>query len=192
MRVGRTSATAKKPTDAVSASVSVPSDALGVTIGIPSLTLLLPGQVLILAQETLSRHRQQSPQSCTSGRSLLRRSTLHHNRTPAIRLSCNHWCTKDFPCPSAVQTPSVHTKKAQLCCSMLSRSAPCCNSLRFLLMSFDDSTRGLVVFTFSLLPPSQVWSVHCRLGSNCESFFDSCSVGIDSPCGGGAVLSLST
>ena len=89
--------------------------------------------------------------------------------------------------PSPVQTPSVHTKRPQLCCSMLSRSAPCRNSLCFLLMSFDDSTRGLVVFTFSLLPPSQVWSVHCRLGSNCESFFDSCSVGIDSSCTGGTV-----
>ena len=50
---------------------------------------------------------------------------------------------------------------------------------------FDlDLTRGLVVFTFSLLPPCQVWSVRCRLGSNCESFFDSCSVGIDSSCTG--------
>ena len=110
--------------------------------------------------------------------------------------SCHQWCTRDFPCqrpwPISCTNTSVHTKRPQLCCSMLSRSAPCRNSLYFLLMSFDDSTRGLVVFTFSLLPPSQVWSVRCRLGSNCESFFDSCSVGIDSSCTGGTVLSLST
>ena len=29
--------------------------------------------------------------------------------------------------------------------------------------------------------------VYCGLGSNCESFFDLCSVGIDSSCTGGAV-----
>ena len=53
---------------------------------------------------------------------------------------------------------------------------------------FDlDSNRGLVVFTFSMLPPSQVWSVRCRHGSNCESRFDSCSVGIDSSCTCGTV-----
>ena len=37
----------------------------------------------------LLRHRQRSPQSYTSARSLLRRSTLHHNRTPANHVSCS-------------------------------------------------------------------------------------------------------
>ena len=110
--------------------------------------------------------------------------------------------------PSAVPTPSVHTERPLPCCSMVSCSAPCRNSLHLLMLfeeahdgsirphcqehndyaCFDlDLTRGLVAFTFSLLPQCQVWSVHCRLGSNCESFFDACSVGIDSSCTGGAV-----
>ena len=38
---------------------------------------------------------------------------------------------------------------------------------------FDpDSIRSLVVLTFSKMQPSQVWSFHCRLGSNCNSFFE--------------------
>ena len=93
--------------------------------------------------------------------------------------------------PSAVPTPSVHTERPLPCCSMVSCSAPCRNSLHLLMLfeeahdgsirphcqehndyaCFDlDLTRGLVAFTFSLLPQCQVWSVHCRLGSNCESF----------------------
>ena len=50
----------------------------------------LSGQVLILAQETLFTTSPRSPQSYTSARSLFRRSTLHHNRTPANRISCHH------------------------------------------------------------------------------------------------------
>ena len=60
-----------------------------VTIGIP-LCSDLPGQVLILAQETLFTTSPRSPQSYTSARSLNRRSTFHHNRTPANRISCHH------------------------------------------------------------------------------------------------------
>ena len=149
-----------------------------------SFTLLLPGQVLILAQKKLfydiaNRALSRDPPYTTialqppvSAAATGAQGTFHVSALG----------------PSALQTPNVHTKRPQLCCSMLSCSAPCRNSLCFSLMSFDDSTRGLVVFTFSLLPPSQVWSVHCRL--NFESFFDSCSVGIDSPCG--TVLRLST
>ena len=46
--------------------------------------------------------------------------------------------------------------------------------------TWADLIRCLVVLTISLLPP-QVWSFHCKPG-NCQSFFDSSSVGIDSSC----------
>ena len=78
-------------------------------------------------RETHLRHRQRSPQSYTSARSLLGRSTLHHNRTPANRFSCHHL--------QPYQHPASLPKRPQLCYSMLSCSAPCRNSLCFLLMS---------------------------------------------------------
>ena len=148
---------------------------------------LLPDQVLILAQDITNR--------------VLSRKRLHNHlsgdppyTTTALQPSVSaattgaqgtfHVTALD---PSAVQTPSVHSCVVQCCRARLHVVTLC-----FLLMSFDDSTRGVVVFTFSLLLPPQVLSVHCKLGSNCEPFFDSCSVGIDSACSGGTVLSLST
>ena len=45
--------------------------------------------------------------------SLLRRSTLHHNRTPAIRISCNHQCARDIPCQRP--WPISHTNTQRPC-----------------------------------------------------------------------------
>ncbi len=82
--------------------------------------LLLPGHVLILAQETLLRHRQPEPSVahvCTI-------TSLEVVLTPQSHSSDPY----QLPPPPAIPTPSVHTKRPQLCYSMLSCSAPCRNS----------------------------------------------------------------
>ena len=190
--------------------MSVPADALGVTIGSPSFALTWP----VFDSCTGDSFK-------TSPTRALSRTRLHDHffggrpTTNALQPSVSAATTGAQGTfhvsalgPSAVPTPSVHSERPLPCCSMLSCSAPCRNSLR-LLMLFEEApngsiwphcqehhdhacfdlvlTRGLVVFTFSLLPPCQVRSVQCRLGSNCESFFDSCSVGIGSSCTGGTV-----
>ena len=91
-------------------ALSVLADTHEVTIGIP-LCSYLPGQVLILAQETLFTTSPRSPQSYTSARSLLRRSTLHHNRTPANRISCHHH--QPYQHPASI--PKDHSCVIQCC-----------------------------------------------------------------------------
>ena len=63
------------------------------------LLVLLPGQVLILAQETLFTT---SPTRALSRTRLhdhfFGGRPLHHNRTPAIRICGRHQCARDFPC----------------------------------------------------------------------------------------------
>ena len=97
-------------------------------------TLCLPGKVLIPAQETLFTTSPRSPQSYTSARSLLRRSNSHHIRTPASRISCHHH--------QPYRHPTSIPKRPQLCYSMLSCSAPCRNSLHFMLMLFEEAHNG--------------------------------------------------
>ena len=100
----------KKPTDTVNASMDLShpiADTHEVTIGIPAFCALR-GRVLILAQERpFYRHRQRSPQSYTSARSLLGRSTLHHNRTPANRFSCHHLQPYQYPASLPKKTTVV-------------------------------------------------------------------------------------
>ena len=118
------------------------ADTHEVIIEIP-LCSYLPAEFWFSHKRPFLRHSQRSPQSYTSARSLLQRSTLHHKRTPANRISCHHQ-------PSSIPTPSVHIKRPQLCYSMLSCSAPCCNSFCFLLISFEQAT-SLFVASPSIL-----------------------------------------
>ena len=75
------------------------------------LVLFFPDTVLSLAQEILLRHRRQSPQSHTSVRSLLWRSTFHHNRTPAICISCHLQCAWYFPCQRPWPISQTNTQR---------------------------------------------------------------------------------
>ena len=84
VRWSSTSATAKKLTDIAIASVDLTFP--------PTLTWFFPGQVLFLAQESLLRHRQQSPQSYTSARSF-----LEPHRAPGKRISCHHHQPNQHP-----------------------------------------------------------------------------------------------
>ena len=98
-------------------------------------TLYLPGRFLILAQETLFTTSPTEP-------SVVHVCTI---ASPEIHFTHQSHSSQSYqlPPPSAIPTPSVHTKKKpQLCYSMLSCSAPCRNSLCFLLMSLEQAHNG--------------------------------------------------
>ena len=110
-------------------ALSVLADTHEVTIGIP-LCSYPPGQVMILAQETPFTTSPTEP-------------SVVHVSSPEIHFTQQSHSSQSYqlPPPSAIPL-SVHTKRPQLCCSMLSCSAPCRNSLCFMLMSFEQAHNG--------------------------------------------------